>query len=451
MSGGTTSATSDLAEHVEPVLPAHADPAAPGARRAIRLLWVEAALALAAFAVLCAVVLSVAPQAAEPDDGAYHASIVAMTEGHFLTLSTAQAETLAGKLRDNPAAPPNQWVQLSDGRWISEKDPGYPFLAAPFEKLGIIRLAPLFYGLLACLGLFVGARRWLGRFGGPAAVGLYCSSGAALAFAWRDYMPTFADASLIAAGTGAVLWAVLATEASSARRSWAGLAGFAALELATFVRYTNIVILCCATVAVIAARRLRKVGLPLATLCSWLASVVVFGACLALFDDLVYGGPLTTGYRPGEVTFALGAIGPNLRLMPAHLLRAMPMFVLGLIALAWIILRWLILRRRGDEVSAVARRDLWVGISLAASWLAIWGLYSAYTWTTDPTSVTVQLVRFYLPAIGAIALLGAWLVTRIPGRAWLSGLTSATVIAALFGVGVWSFYAMYAAFGVRLR
>jgi len=83
-------------------------------------------------------------------------------------------------------------------------------------------------------------------------------------------------------------------------------------------------------------------------------------------------------------------------------------------------------------------------------WLAIWGLYSAYTWTTDPTSVTVQVVRFYLPAIGAIALLGAWLVTRIPGRAWLSGLTSAAVIAALFGVGVWSFYAMYATFGVPL-
>src|SRR5690348_5576683 len=241
----STSASPD-----ELVLPGYAERAEPPAERAIRPVWVEAALALAAFAVLCAVVLSVAPRAVEPDDGAYRASIVAVTEGQFLTLSTAQAETLARKLGDNPAAPPNQWVQLGDGRWISEKDPGYPFLAAPFEKLGIIRLAPLFYGLLACLGLFVGARRWLGGFGGVAAAGLYCSSGAALAFAWRDHMPTFTDASLIAAGTGAVLWAVLATEASSRRRGWVGLAGFAALELATFVRYTNIVILCCAALAV---------------------------------------------------------------------------------------------------------------------------------------------------------------------------------------------------------
>jgi hypothetical protein len=434
----------------EVVLPGRDDRVVPGGRRNIRLVWAEAALAVAALAALCVVVLSVAPQAAEPDDGAYRASIVAMTEGHFLTLSTAQAETLARKLGDNPAAPPNQWVQLADGRYISEKDPGYPFLAAPFQALGIIRWAPLFYGALACLGLFIGARRWLGRFGGPAAVGLYCSSGAALAFAWRDYMPTFTDASLIAAGSGTLLWALLATEASPRRRTWAGLAGFLAIEIATFVRYTNIVILGCAVVAAVAAWRLGAARLTLHMLWWWLASVAVFGAGVAIFDDLVYGGPLTTGYQPGEVTFSLGAIGPNLRLMPAHLMRAMPVQVLGLIALAWIVVRWLMLRRAGGQAGAAARRDLSVGAALAASWLAIWALYSAYTWTTDPTSVTVQVVRFYVPAIGAIALLGAWLVTRIPGRTWAVGLTSTGVIAALFGLGVWSFYAMYAAFGVPL-
>ncbi len=441
----SASASSD-----EVVLPGRADRAVPGLGGGIRLLCVEATLAAVALAALCAVVLSVAPQAAEPDDGAYRASIVAITMGDFLTLSTAQAETLSRKLGDNPAAPPNQWVELPDGRYISEKDPGYPFLAAPFQTLGINRWAPLFYGALACLGLFIGARRWLGRFGGLAAVGLYCSSGAALAFAWRDYMPTFTDASLIAAGSGTLLWAVLATEASARRRTRAGLAGFAAIEIATFVRYTNIVILGCAVMAVIVAWWLQAMRLPLRTLCWWLASVAVFGAGVAIFDDLVYGGPLTTGYQPGEVTFALGAIGPNLRIMPAHLLQAMPMLMLGLVALAWIIVRWLLLRRADGEAGTVARRDLWVGLALAASWFAIWGLYSAYTWTTDPTSVTVQVVRFYVPATGAIALLGAWLVTRIPGRAWRPGLTSAAVITALFGLGVWSFYAMYAAFGVPL-
>ena len=64
-------------------------------------------------------------------------------------------------------------MQLPVGRWISEKDPGYPYLAMAFQALGVIRLAPLFfYGALACLGLYVGGRRWLGRFGGAAAAGL---------------------------------------------------------------------------------------------------------------------------------------------------------------------------------------------------------------------------------------------------------------------------------------
>ncbi len=104
--------------------------------------------------------------------------------------------------------------------------------------------------------------------------------------------------------------------------------------------------------------------------------------------------------------------------MPAHLMQAMPMLVFGLVALAWIIAQWLGLRRVGGQAGAVARRDLWVGLALAASWFAVWGLYSAYSWTAaDPSMTTIQMVRFYVPAIGAISLLGAWLVTRIPGRA----------------------------------
>jgi hypothetical protein len=333
---------------------------------------------------------------------------------------------------------------LPNGRYISEKNPGYPYLAAPFEALGIIRWAPLFFGAVACLGLFVGARRWLGRFGGTAAVGLYCSSGAAMIFAWRIYIPTFTEASLIAAGSGILLWAVPATEASLRRRTWAGLAGFVALELATFVRYTNIVILGCAIVAVLVAWWLGAVRLPLRTLIWWLGSVAVFGAGVALFDDLVYRGPLTTGYAPGEITFSLGAIGPNLRIMPPHLMEAMPMLVLALVALVWIIVRWLVLHRSGSEAGVAAWRDLWVGLAVAASWFAIWGLYAAYTWTTDAsTMLTLTVIRFYLPALGAISLLGAWLVTRIPGRAWLTGLTTAAVIIALFVQGVSSFHVMW--------
>jgi len=429
-------------------------PAADVARPGARSPWDVAAacLAAAAFAVLCFLVLRASPYLPEPDDYAYRASIVAMTDGHFFTLSPAQAHVLAGQLAPvlghnrlgpGPGGGPVQWVQLPGGRWISEKDPGYPYLAVAFQALGVIRLAPLFYAALACLGLYFGGRRWLGGFGGAAAVGLYCSSGAAILFAWRDYMPTFTEASLIAAGTGALLWAVLAAGAGTGRRTWTGLAGFAALEAATFSRYTNAVVLGCAVIAVLVAWRRRAARLPGRAVAWWLASVCVFAAGVAVFNTLIYGGPLRSGYRPGEITFSPGAIGPNLRYMPAHLIQAMPMLVLGLAGLAGIAAAWLRGRRADGEQAALARRDLAIGTALAASWAAVWALYATYTWTAAAGLSTLQAARFYVPALGAISLLGAWLLVRVPRKLPLVAVTAFAVVVALFVLGGWAFHDMY--------
>ena len=429
-------------------------PAADVPRPGARTLWdvAEVCLAAAAFAVLCVLVLRASPYLPEPDDYAYRASIVAMTDGHFFTLSGAQAHALAGQLAPQlggsrmgpgPGGGPIQWVQLPGGRWISEKDPGYPYLAVAFQALGLIRLAPLFYAALACLGLYFGGRRWLGRFGGAAAVGLYCSSGAAILFAWRDYMPTFTDASLIAAGTGALLWTVLAAGASTRRRTWVGLAAFVALEAATFSRYTNIVVLGCAVIAVLMAWRLRAARLPGRAVAWWLVSVCIFGTGAAIFNTLIYGGPLRSGYRPGEITFSLSAISANLRYMPAHLIQAMPMLVLGLAALAGITAIWLRGRRAGGQQAALDRRDLAVAVALAASWAAIWALYATYTWTAAPGLSTLQAARFYVPALGSISLLGAWLLVRVPRRQPLAAITTLVVAGLLFGLGSRAFHDMY--------
>jgi hypothetical protein len=413
----------------------------------------EVCLAVAAFAVLCVLVLRATPYLPEPDDYAYRASIVAMTDGHFFTLTGAQAHALVVQLAPRfgvnwgvapgPGGGPIQWVRLPGGGWISEKDPGYPYLAMAFQALGIIRLAPLLYGALGCLGLYFGGRRWLGRFGGAAAVGLYCSSGAAILFAWRDYMPTFTEASLIAAGTGALLWAVLAAEASTRRRTWVGLAGFVALEAATVSRYTNIVVLGCAVIAVLVAWRRRAARVPGRAVAWWLASVGVFGTGVAVFDTVIYGGPLRSGYRPGEITFSLSAISANLRYVPAHLIRAMPLLALGLAALAGIAAAWLRGRRAGSERVARARRDLAVALALAASWAAIWTLYATYTWTAVAGLSTLQAARFYVPALGAMSLLGAWLLVHVPHRQPVAAVTTVAMTAALFGLGGWAFHDMY--------
>ncbi len=108
--------------------------------------------------------------------------------------------------------------------------------------------------------------------------------------------------------------------------------------------------------------------------------------------------------------------------------------------------RWLRRRRSDADKATVARRDLAVGLALGVSWLAIWGLYFAYARTVGPgsaaTTFVLPLVRFYVPALGLIALLGAWLVTRLPSRGALAGVAAVAVTAALFGLGVHSFDVM---------
>jgi hypothetical protein len=125
--------------------------------------------------------------------------------------------------------------------------------------------------------------------------------------------------------------------------------------------------------------------------------------------------------------------------MPAHLIEAMPVLVPGLAGLGWIAWRWVRLRRADGEIAAGARRDLAVGLALAASWFGVWGLYAAYTWTAHPGLTTLQAVRFYVPAIGAMALLGAWLAVRAPRRPSTAAVASAALVAAALGLGAWSF------------
>src|SRR5260370_10616853 len=124
-------------------------------------------------------------------------------------------------------------------------------------------------------------------------------------------MPVLSGAAVMAAGSGTLVWALVGTEAGPRRRTWVGLAGFAVIEIATFVRYTDIVILGCAVMTVIVAWRLRAARLPLRTLCWWLVSVAVFGAGVAIFDDLVYGGPLPTRDRPRAVSVLHGPLLPD--------------------------------------------------------------------------------------------------------------------------------------------
>jgi len=459
--------------------PADADAVpAGGSRRADRPGLAEVLVALACFAVLCGAALSRPLTLQEPDDYAYRASIVALSEGHVM-LSDAQYQALRTRLQSADAkahggnarvigmgaAGIAQWTQLAGGRWVSEKNPGYPFVAVPFRLLGILRAAPLFYGALGCFALFAGGRRWLGAWGGSWAVGLFCSSGAAITFAWRAWMPTFTGAALVAAGAGGLLWALLAGDATPRRRTVAGLLGFLALEGAVLIRYTDFVALAVAVAVVLLAWRVAPGRVPRRALFWWLGSVAVTGALVVAWNQLVYGGALATGYASGVVTFGLGAVTGNLKNMPWKLTTTIPAAWLALAGIVWMVARSIRLRRSAPpgEVRpsrATAHRDLAVAVALAAAWAGNWGLYFTYYWTAQmggggggpmgPGGLpgpggpggagnAVHLVRFFVPALASIALLGAWALARLPR--WLAG----AAVAGFFGLGIWSFAAMTSA------
>ena len=389
----------------------------------------EAIGAVGAFFVLCVAVFLKKPELLEPDDYAYRASIVALSQGHVL-LTTVQYRALFVQLSAHGGGGIEQWVHLRSGKWISEKNPGYPFFAVVFQWLHALRLTPLFFGALASFGLFFGGRRWLGPWGGTFAVGLYCSSGAALVFAWRATMPSFSDTSLLAAGTAVLLGVLLAPDMAPRRRNVLGAVSFLALDAAVFIRYTDVVVLLVAVVMVTVLY--HACSLTRVALLTWYGVVAAFAVFDLVVNRLLYGSPLRTGYASGLITFTPSAIGSNLERLPTRLIDSMPLTLLALVALGWIVYRLVDGRTTGDV--RATREDGLVALGLGASWLGEWALYAMYTWTvTQPMNSVypIHVIRFYLPALGPLALLSAWLLIRAPR--WLAG----TALALLVACGLW--------------
>jgi len=358
---------------------------------------------------------------------AYRASVAALLDGR-VTLDAAQYRRLSAELSKvddgwNSGIGAVQWTQTPAGGWVSEKNPGYPFLVAPFAALGLTRLAPILFFLIGCAGLWLAGRRWLGAWGGAFAVALFCSSGALVTMLHEAYMPSATEASLLAGGGGLALWALL-DERGGRRAVLAGTVGFLLAGVAVTVRYTAVVVLGVLLVTAVlwVARRaspLRARGLAL-----WAGAGALGPALALIYDWLVFGAPLRTGYSRG-VTFSAGAMLSNLRTMPPPLLIGMPVAVLAAVGVAWALVA---ARRAGTPAR---RRDLAVVGCLTAWWLAVWLTYLAYDWTTvvRPSMSFPLTSRFYLPALGALALLGALPLARAPRR------VGASLVAALLVVG----------------
>ena len=169
----------------------------------------EAVVAVTGFAILCVLVLTKQAQLLEPDDLAYRRRSSLLSHGHIL-LSNSQYASLQHQLAGQGGIA--QWVHLPDGKWISEKNPGYPFFAVPSSRFSA-SFAPRrsFTGLSA-------VRRCtsVGADGSGVGEGLsQCSCSAAQALQLRSPGGRRCRRSPMlrsSPSAGAMLWALLATE-----------------------------------------------------------------------------------------------------------------------------------------------------------------------------------------------------------------------------------------------
>ena len=218
-----------------------------------------------------------------------------------------------------------------------------------------------------------------------------------------------------------------------------------ALEAAVAVRCIDIVMLGIAAVAVVCLH--RRAGIAARSLAWWFGSLAVFATVVATFDAVFYGGPFKTGYGAGEITFSTSAIVPNLNperfFLSTHLLVAsMPALVVGLTALVWMGARnWCttgitppICKPRpgpwpcatpssgsswppggwgsGGSTRPTPGRPRWVPARPAEWWAGVSGALHAVG--GGGGGGAIHVIRFYLPAIGLIALLSAWPLAQLP-------------------------------------
>jgi hypothetical protein len=391
----------------------------------------EVLATITAWALFCVTLTSKTPILFEADDYAYRASIMALKNG-LIVLSQAQYTHLNNLLKGNAVVGIYQWTHLANGNWISQKNPGFPFLAEPFYLLGNLRLIPAFYALLAVGGIFLGARRWLGSGGGLVASVCFLFTGASLTYGYRITMPTFTEACLIGCALGLIIWSALAEQGSKAQTIGSSTAFFL-LGCAVFSRYTNAVIYFGVLVVLLVWR--KKFGFTIRSVANWLSITGLFLIGILEFDHHFYGGWLSTGYSGQQFSSSLANFPKNISQIPAFLVEAMPVLLIAIWAGIHIARRS---KRKLASPSDTIATDRMIGLILSVCIVLPWALYFGYNRTaiTLDSTAAVHVVRFYVPALAPLALLAAWQLMKLNIK-WRVGILVLLVVTSF-----WSFQSL---------
>lgn len=270
--------------------------------------WLGPALFLGAFAG--AYIAAEVPWRAVlpvPDDNAYYYGALLAAEGRarlpipaMLALHQRPAPRLA--TAENPG-PPLQFTLTIDNYLTSEKPPGYIWWLALLRRLRLVRAANVVVFVL----IFPAALALLRRFPPKGfafwTLAAFLLTPLSAVFAYRTYMPTFLDAALPFGALVLFMNAAAGGRAPAAKLFACGLAvGFLAM-----IRVTNVVFAAAFGVAIVAAfgRGRGPVGRYLV---AFGAPVVVAAAVLGVYNYMLFGSPLRSGYYVRFGTFNYNAV-----------------------------------------------------------------------------------------------------------------------------------------------
>ena len=421
--------------------------------------WIYRIVAIVGVLASLTLAFSWSHELREPDSWAYYYAAENFAQGQLVIDDSLHLQQVA-EAREKGGFHA-QYVRLDNGNWALEKAPGYVFFLVPFHKLGIPWAANLLLALGMAAVVYLLLKRMKNEVAACIGVLILFFMPMSLIMLHRTYTAMFGATAFLVMGAGLYIYETIYRGKSP--RPWVLFLAGLLMSWSVVARLTNILV-----VALFALHFGISRGRSFFSGQRWeavkQALPFVFGIAISIgvllaYNNAVFGSPWSSGYdyTRFEVSFAFEHLGEttpeggsvaweifagNCQNMPLPLLIGFPVLPVALIGTAYVMWQkgrgWLRQSRdRHSEMSEHPWPEMpWTVLALLIGWfLAVFGLYFLYTWTSRPPMSDVEYVvldRFYLPGLFPLVAIAALALSRVPRKLALLLMITFVVVGSVF-------------------
>ena len=337
-----------------------------------------------------------------------------------------------------------QYVEVSDGRWVVEKAPGYIFYLVPFEWMGISRWGNVLLAAGMVIVTFILLKRL--RDEETACIGslLMLFTPIGLIMFNRAYMDTFASLAFLAMGGGLYFYYLLEQKKL---RPWSGglmlFFAFLLISWSVVTRQSNLLVAIILALHFAITRGTALLKGERGRLPVEIAGVVLGAgipmAALLVYNNYVFGSPWDYGYNYTRfpVNFAYQYLGQvtadgkslpikiiidNLKSVPQALITGFPLLVIGIPGIG-AALYFKFFHKKDSPAGrwTSLRGELpWGTLLVLIGWfLGVYLLYLTYEFTAEfltSSSSFFRYARYYLPGLFPVAIVCSLIIARLPRK-----------------------------------